>query len=119
MRGATLACSALLVVTLAAPAAMAEPTGSGRLADAPTLALRDLGASPTLEFYGMQGLQSLTIPVPPGLRPAALTADVELPVNLFMGSISVIQDDRTISRVDLPAVDRAPISLPLDGAEIR
>lgn len=116
---ATLACSLLIAVPSLAPAAMAEPTGNGRLADSPTLVLRDLGASPTLEFYGMQGLQSLTIPVPAGLRPAALTADVELPVNLFMGSISVIQDDRTISRVDLPAFDRAPISLPLDGAEIR
>ena len=61
----------------------------------------------------------MTIPVPSGMRPTALTADVELPVNLFMGSISVIQDDRTVSRVDLPAVNRAPVSLPLDGAEVR
>lgn len=119
LRAATLACAALIPIASVAPAAIAEPVGSGRVADSPTLALRDLGASPTLEFYGMQGVQSLTIPVPRGLRPAALTADVELPVNLFMGSITVLQDDRTISRVDLPAVDRAPVSLPLDGAEIR
>lgn len=119
LRAVTLACSALIALTAVAPAALAEPAGSGRLANAPTLAMRDLGTSPTLSFYGMQGMQSLTIPVPPGLRPAALTADVELPVNLFIGSISVIQDDRTISSVDLPAVDRAPVSLPLDGAEVR
>ncbi|MCP9275400.1 hypothetical protein [Mycolicibacterium arenosum] len=118
-RGAAAVVCGLIAVTTVAPTAMAEPTGSGRVADAPTLAARDLGASPSLAFYGMQGLQSLTIPVPPGLRPAAVTADVELPVNLFIGSISVIQDDRTISRVDLPSVDRAPVSLPLTGAEVR
>jgi hypothetical protein len=119
LRAATVACSALIAVTSFAPAAIAEPSGSGRLADAPTFTLKDLGANPTLAFYGMQGVQSLTIPVPPGLRPTALNANVELPVNLFMGSISLIQDDKTISRVDLPAGNGAPVSLPLDGAEVR
>lgn len=111
---------ALLVAFLGiAPAALAEPAGSGRVADAPRLTLRDLGTDPTLAFYGLQGAQQLTIPVPPGLRPAALTAEVELPVNLVIGSITVTQDERTISRSDLPAADRAPIRLPLDGVEIR
>lgn len=109
----------LLALGAVAPAASAEPVGSGRVADAPRLTLRDLGSDPTLAFYGLQGAQTLTIPVPLGLRPEALTAEVELPVNLVIGSITVTQDERTISRTDLPADYRAPIRLPLDGAEIR
>ena len=102
-----------------APPALAEPVGSGQVATNPTLGLRDLGANTTLSFYGLQGTQSLTIPVPPGLAPVALTASVELPFNLRAGTVAVIQDDRTVSRVDLPNADLAPIRLPLAGAEVR
>ena len=89
------------------------------MADAPTLGMRELGANPTLGFYGLEGRQSLTIPVPPGLRPVTLTADVGLPVNIAGATISAVQDDRTVARVDLPPGDRAPLALPLDGAEVK
>ena len=102
-----------------APPALAEPVGSGQVATNPTLGLRDLGANTTLSFYGLQGTQSLTIPVPPGLAPVALIASVELPFNLRAGTVAVIQDDRTVSRVDLPNADLVPIRLPLAGAEVR
>jgi Bacterial cellulose synthase subunit len=113
-------------MTGTAPPALAEPVGSGRVATNPTLQLRDLGTEPTLSFYGLQGEQSVVIPVPRGLRPAALAASVELPFTLRrqlpfdppVGSISVLQDERTISRVDVPGADNASIRLPLAGAEV-
>jgi hypothetical protein len=77
-----------------------------------------MGTIAPLSFYGNQGTAALTIPVPPGLVPAALNATVELPVNVGSGTLTVTQDDRTIARVPLSAVDQAPISIPLAGAEI-
>ncbi|SEH93296.1 cellulose synthase subunit [Mycolicibacterium rutilum] len=87
------------------------------MADAPTLGLPTLGADADLALYGLQGTQTLNFPVPAGLTPAELTATVELPPNVTAGSIAVTQDNRTVSRVDLPP-DRAPISIPLAGAEV-
>ncbi|WP_319457955.1 MULTISPECIES: cellulose biosynthesis cyclic di-GMP-binding regulatory protein BcsB [unclassified Mycobacterium] len=118
---------ALIAMVLTSPQVFAEPVGSGQVATNPSLGLRDLGTSPTLSFYGLQGAQSLVIPVPPGLTPAAVTASVELPFTLRrelpfdppIGSFTVVQDDRTISRVDLPGSDNAAIRLPLTGAEVR
>ena len=53
-----------------------------------------------MSFYGVQGTESLTIPVPPGLLPAELTAIVEIPVNLRAGTA-----DRHAGRPDdLPGV---------------
>lgn len=118
---------AAIAIVVTSPQAFAEPVGSGQVAANPSLGLRDLGTSPTLSFYGVQDTQSLVIPVPPGLTPAALTASVELPFTLRrelpfdppIGSFTVVQDDRTISRVDLPGSDNAAIRLPLTGAEVR
>ena len=119
--------AALIAIVVTSPQAFAEPVGSGQVATNPSLGLHDLGTSPTLSFYGVQGVQSLVIPVPPGLTPTAVTASVELPFTLRrefpfdppIGSFTVVQDDRTISRVDLPASDNAAIRLPLAGAEVR
>lgn len=108
---------ALLAVLTAAPPTIAQPAGGGAVADAPTLALPTLGADPDIALYGLQGTQTLMLPVPPGLAPDALNAIVELPPNVRAGSIAVTQNTRTLSRVDLPS-DRAPISIPLAGAEI-
>lgn len=71
-----------------------------------------------MSFFGTQGIETLVIPVPPGLRPAELTAIVELPVNVRLGTLNVTQDDRTISRVRLPDGDRLPIVVPLDGVDV-
>ena len=84
----------------------------------PVVSLMDMGTIAPLAFYGDQGTAVVTIPVSPGLIPGALNATVELPVNIRSGTVTLTQDDRTISRVPLPALDQAPISIPLRGAEI-
>ncbi len=78
-----------------------------------------MGFDPTLSFYGLQGTQSLTIPVPPGMVPSELRAVVEMPPDIRAGSIAAIQDNRTISRVELPGPDQSPIAIPLAGTEVR
>ncbi|WP_293241162.1 hypothetical protein [Mycolicibacterium sp.] len=84
----------------------------------PTLPLTQLGSRSVLAFYGTQGTETLTIPVPQGLQPAELTAIVEVPVNLQTGTLDVTQDERTISRVPLPTGDRQPIVVPLAGVNV-
>lgn len=99
--------------------AYAAPGDGGLVADSPTLRLNTLGADGDLAIYGVQGTQTLVVPVPVGLLPDALTATVELPPLVTAGTLAVTQGSRTISRVDLPAVERAPISIPLRGVEVR
>lgn len=108
----------LTVPAVSAPPATAAPGDGGEVADAPTLRLTDLGSEPVVAFYGTQGISTLTIPVPPGLVPASLDATVEMPVNVAAGTLTVTQDDRTLSRVGLPPGDRAPIAVPLSGAAV-
>ena len=109
-----------LLTTMVAemPMADAAPVDGGLLADAPTLRLSTMGGEADLAMYGVQGVQTLTFPVPQGLTPASLNAVVELPANVRAGNISVTQDNRTVSRVELPATDRTPITIPLTGAEV-
>jgi hypothetical protein len=88
MRAAVVA--ALVIMTFGGiepPTPVAAPDDGGLPADAPILGLQTLGSNPTMSFYGVQGTQSLTIPVPPGLLPAELTAIVEIPVNLRAGTV--------------------------------
>ena len=88
------------------------------LADAPTLGLADVGSQGTLAFYGAEGTVSLTVPVPEGLVPAELTGVVEIPVNMATGTLTVAQDDRTLSRTVLPNTDQVPITIPLSGVSV-
>jgi len=88
------------------------------LADAPTLGLADVGSEGTLAFYGAEGTVLLTVPVPEGLVPAELTAVVEIPVNMATGTLTVAQDDRTLSRTVLPNTDQVPITIPLSGVSV-
>lgn len=101
------------------PATDAPPPG-GAVADAPTLALADLGEGQTLTFDGAADTTStdLSFPVPLGLAPLALNAVLQLPVTLRSGSLVVTQNDRIISRIDLPLTDQSPVVVPLAGAEI-
>lgn len=99
------------------PAAWGTPDDDATV-DAPTLALSELGSSAAMTFWGQEASIPLSVPVPRGLIPAALTATVQLPVNMRSGIITVTQGERTISKVNLPAVDGAPIVIPLAGAEI-
>lgn len=103
---------------LVSPAARSQPPDVGGVVVAPVLPLGQLGALSNLAFYGIQGTEILNIPVPPGLEPVALDAITQLPVNVRSATITVMQEDRTLARVDIPPGDRAPIVIPLTGAEI-
>jgi hypothetical protein len=109
----------LAVLTLgAAPPSAAAPGDDGQVADRPTLSLPSLGSDPDISLYGLQGSQTLTIPVPSGLIPAALNANVQLPPNVQGGSVLVTQGGRTLSRVELLQADSTPISIPLTDARV-
>ena len=55
--------------------AVAEPEGDMSLANSPTLSLRTVGIDSTISLYGIEGQQTLSIPVQPGLVPTELVAD--------------------------------------------
>lgn len=97
--------------------AVAEPEREVSLADSPTLSLRTVGVDSTISLYGIEGRQTLSLPVQPGLVPTELVATLALPVNAAGGTLEVSQDERIISRVPLPS-DQAPITIPLAGARI-
>jgi hypothetical protein len=107
-----------MLTTSISGAALAEPGVGGLLADTPSLSLAAIGGDTDIALYGLQSTQTVTFPVPPGLAPAMLNAVVELPPGVNAGSISVTQDNRTVSRIDLPPVSQAPISIPLAGAAV-
>lgn len=83
-----------------------------------SFSLTAMGTVTPLTFYGDQGTAELTFPVPRGLVPAALTAAVELPLDVRAGMVTATQRERTLSRVPLPPTDGASIVIPLTGAEI-
>ncbi|WP_396918842.1 hypothetical protein [Mycolicibacterium sp.] len=97
--------------------AQAAPEDGDSLTNSPTLSLRTLGTDPDVALYGVEGVQTVTFPVQPGLTPAELLATVLLPVNARGGTLEVTQDDRTLTRVPLPP-DQGPISIPLTGARV-
>jgi hypothetical protein len=103
---------ALVAVATASPGEDESPS------DGMTLNARSVGLDDNLALYGLQGMQSLTIPVPPGFVLSTLDALVELPVGVRAGTIAVSQDDRTLSRMSLPADFNAPVSIPLTGANV-
>jgi hypothetical protein len=107
-----------LIVGLTASQAWAEPDDGGLVAEAPALSLAGLGVEPAVAFYGAQGVQSLTLPVPEGLAPAFLDVMVEPPVNLASGTLTVMQDDRTLSRVRVPNADGVRLSIPMIDAVV-
>lgn len=111
--------AAVLVVAVApfSGVASAEPEGESSLANSPSLSLRTLGGDPTIALYGVEGVQTVSIPVQPGLLPTELDATALLPVNAVGGTVEVSQDDRVISRVPLPA-DRGRFVIPLVGARV-
>ena len=95
-----------------------HPVTAGRSRIAPTLNLTALGADPDISLYGLQGTQTVTVPVPNGLTPGALTADVELPPYVQGGTLIVTQGGRTLSRVELLQAESTPVSIPLTGARV-
>jgi hypothetical protein len=107
-----------------APFAHADPdetasaSPSSSLAESPTLLLSDMGVAPRLAFFGQRDMAFLSFPVPDGLKPVSLNAVLEVPLNVRTIVVTVTQDDRTVGRVELPPMDRAPISIPLDGIRV-
>ena len=93
---------------MTAPTVWGAPGDPGADAESTTVALSDLGSTPTLDFWGVESVQQLTVPVPHGLAPDTLNAVVQLPLNIRSGILTVTQDERTIARLPLPAADQAP-----------
>ncbi|MEE3065412.1 MAG: hypothetical protein VYA67_15910 [Actinomycetota bacterium] len=111
----------IAMLLLVAPPATADPPSvGGALIEAPTIPLPNLGAQSTIEFYPHRELSitGLTFAVPEGLTPASLNATLEIPVNLRFGNLTVTQDDRTISRLELPTKDQTPMVIPLAGTKV-
>jgi hypothetical protein len=106
------------LLAMSAPASWGAPDDPGTEADSPTLALSDLGSGSVLTFWGQEATLQLTVPVPLGLTPAALNATVQLPLNLRSGMMTVTQGDKTISKLNLPTTDGAPLVIPLVGVEL-
>ena len=111
----------LVVIALAllplASTANAAPGDSPLLANSPTLGLRDLGSDPDLLFYGQVGTVLLTVPVPSGMTPQSLDVTVQLPVNVRSASVTVSQQNRVLTQVDLPPAG-GPLVIPLDGVRV-
>lgn len=115
---ASVAVIAALSINFGSPQVNAAPGDAGQVADAPTLSLTSLGADTDISLYGLQGTQTITVPVPTGLTPGALTADVELPPYVQGGTLIVTQDKRTLSRIELLMAENTPLSIPLTGARV-
>ena len=103
-----------------APPVTADPSSGGSLITAPTLALADLGSSNIMWFDVHRDIttNSLSFPVPQGLTPATYNATLETPVNLRFGVLTVTQENRTISRLELPLKDQSAMVIPLTGAKV-
>lgn len=98
--------------------ANAEPDVAPDIAVAPTVPLSELGSTPDLLFYGQIGTVVLTIPVPAGMTPASLDVTVQIPVYVRSADLTVSQDNRLITQVELPPTG-GPMVIPLDGVEVR
>ncbi|MBU9763682.1 hypothetical protein FR943_07495 [Mycobacterium sp. TNTM28] len=104
------------LVLLLSPTAGAAP-GDG-LASAPTLSLRDLGSDPDIELYGQAGVQTIDIPVLPGTTPTVLNTTALVPTFVRTASLTVLQDNRVISRQDVPTGGPVPLTIPLAGVRV-
>ncbi|WP_231376694.1 hypothetical protein [Mycobacterium sp. 141] len=98
-------------------AATAAPEDVPALADSPTLSLRTLGSEPDIALYGVEGVQTMSVPVQPGLSAAELVATAVLPVNARGGTLEVTQENRTLARIPLPP-DQGRIAIPLAAARV-
>ncbi len=118
-------CVIAVLLTLLCPPAAGAPGDPGEagvavgLANAPNLPMQDLGFNPDLAFYGQSDVETVNIPVVAGLRPISLSANVLAPVFVRGATLTVIQEDREITRVDLPLGGApAPLVIPLAGVRM-
>ncbi|QLY33666.1 hypothetical protein H0264_16790 [Nocardia huaxiensis] len=104
---------AAAVITVTAPVtAMAEPAEHA-------LSLRSLGLGTALQFPGRVHEVTLTLPILPGLAPAAVVGTVQLPPTLSRGTLEARSGQRLLDRVNLPSDPRAPLRISLAGAEVK
>jgi hypothetical protein len=83
----------------------------------PTIGLANLGIDPDLVFYGQVGSVMLTIPVPAGMMPDSLNVTLQLPVFVRSASLTVSQDNRVLTQIDLPP-QGGPLVIPLAGVRV-
>ncbi|TQK30683.1 hypothetical protein [Arthrobacter sp. SLBN-53] len=117
MTAAVLLAGGLALPAIASAEPEPGPDAQTSLANSPSLSLRVLGGDPTITLYGAEGMQTVSIPVQAGLLPTELNVTARLPVNALGGTIEVVQDDRVVSRVPLPA-DDGRFAIPLIGARV-
>ena len=109
---------AVLAVGYGTPRSNAAPGDGGQVADAPTLSLTSLGGDADVSLYGLQGSQTITVPVPKGLTPSALTADVELPPYVRGGTLYRHPGTPDIVPYRVAEAESTPLSIPLTGARV-
>lgn len=107
----------LVALATTVPTAHAEPA-PGATTAAPTLSLAALGSSSFMTFYGQASEQTVTLPVQPGMIPRDLTATVWAPVDVRSATVTITQDERVISRIDVLREAPGPVTIPLAGATV-
>lgn len=102
-----------------APDAPAPPAEAARVGTT-RLSLLDLGSTDTIAFIFDRDVTDVDLgfAVPPGLKPVALTARLQLPVPVRFGSLDITQDDRTISHVNSLPADGSELVIPLAGVQV-
>ncbi len=132
IRFVTISASVVLASTLAVPAMAQEqetdtsPSGTDTAlsvpaddAEALTFELDQLGLGDSVEIGSDGAGTQLTVPVPPGTTPAALTGVLTVPAWLDRGWIDVLSADRPLTRIQLDsAAPTMPVSIPLDDAPV-
>ncbi|WP_405497951.1 hypothetical protein [Nocardia sp. NBC_00511] len=107
--------AALLIAML--PTTALPSAAHAEAADHP-IALQNLGLGQSLQFPGREHEVTLTLPLLPGLAPAAITGTVQAPPTLSRGVLEARSDQRLLDRVNLPLDPRAPIRISLAGARV-
>ena len=98
----------------ATPSADAGRVGTTRLP------LADLGSTESIAFILTRDVTdtNLRFSVPPGLKPVALTAKIQLPIPLRYGSLTVTQDTRIISHLNALPADGVELVIPIAGVQV-
>lgn len=106
----------LMLSTVVVPAAGA--------ATDPTVSFDDLGIAGDVSLPGRTASTTLTLPVPDGLTPTALTGVLQVPASFSRGEVEVLQDGRVLGRATVDSADGdsdsagADLSVPLSGATV-
>ncbi|MEC3920018.1 hypothetical protein [Nocardia sp. CDC160] len=111
--------AALLTLLLATLPMIALPHPAQADPGDHAIPLASLGFGKTLQFQGRTHEIALSLPILPGLAPTAITGTVQLPPTLARGTLEAHSGQRLLERVNLPQDPRAPIRIPLAGAEVR